>query len=305
MRKQILILLIFISGTILVKGQTLFEDTKGESSVNLPSGGKVMINTADANLKCSYFYSDINDTDKFVRTVGIDLMGKSNDGFAQIFSGTKISPSASIKLNFGIMSLLFPRESSNYDYLNIAVGYRGAKYKLYNPINSFENQITKENFSGLSFDIGYNILITGNFLFAASFGYYQSNNISSLDQLEITEETSYNDSTLHTKRTTTNKYSVWEGEYKKENFYNLKTDFIYFPEFLNHRFGLSLHTRTNLNQDNTPINAGFGVYFLKEGDPTKVYGGLIYDFDDIFDFQKAKTNLVSRGNFGIVLGYNF
>ena len=286
-----------------LSAQTFFEDAKGKSSINLPVGGIVRINTSDESLKFGYYY---NRSDKDV-VVGLDADGKSNNGLAAIFSSEKLSPEATVNFNLGFKNIFTDDSNlSGYDYLNFKFGIGAAKYKLINVDNSFEQQIKSESFNKINIGLSYNYFLNGNMIFGIYGGYDKTNNIPGLSKLNIKESASVStDSNGAIIRTSEVEYTAWKGELKTISQFSLFFDYIYLPDFLNNRVALSLFSRSSFNSTQNQTNGGFGIYFNQKDEPLKIIGGIIYEFEDLFDSNKAGTSLGKRGTLGIVAGYNF
>jgi hypothetical protein len=302
-RLTIFFILNFYLTTQWLCAQTFFEDAEGKSSINLPVGGIVRINTSDESLKFGYYY---NRSDKNV-VFGLDAGGKSNNGLAAIFSSEKLSPEATVNFNLGLKNISTDDSNpSGYDYLNIKFGIGAAKYKLINVDNNFEQQIKSESFNKINFGISYNYYLNGNMIFGIYGGYDKTNNISGLSKLNIKESASVStDSNGSIVRTSEIEYTAWKGELKTINQFSLFLDYVYIPDFLNNRVAISLYSRSSFNSTLNQTNGGIGVYFNQKDEPLKIVGGIIYEFEDLFDANKSGTSFGKRGTLGIVAGYNF
>jgi hypothetical protein len=284
-----------------IKAQTFFEGTGGKTSLNLPLGGLVRVNTADRSLKIGYYF---NRSDKNI-VFGIDVSGKSNNGFAPIVSNKKLSPEAHLNFNVGFKNVTTnDSHPSRYDYLNIKAGVGAARYRLLNPQLSYNEQIYMKSFTKFNLGISYNYLLNGKMIFGIYGGYERTNNISRLPQLTIKETTVVGNSGEST-RTAETEYTVWEGPFKALNSGVMYLDYVYIPDFLNNRIALSAYSRSMFSSIHNITNGGFGLYFNRKGQPLKIIGGLIYEFDDLFNAAGSATSLVHRGTIGLVAGYNF
>jgi hypothetical protein len=284
-----------------MKAQTFFEGTGGKTSINLPLGGLVRINTADRSLKIGYYY---NRSDKQI-VFGIDASGKSNNGFAPIVSSKKLSPDAHINFNVGLKNVATSDlQPSRYDYLNIKAGIGAAHYLLLNPQLSYNKQIHGKSFIKANLGVSYNYLLNGKMIFGIYAGYERSNNISRLPQLTIKETTKVGVKGANT-RTAETEYTVWKGSFKTLNEGVMYLDYVYIPDLLSDRIALSAYSRSMFSSIHNITNGGFGLYFNRKGKPLRIIGGLIYEFDDLFNAAGASTSLVHRGTLGLVAGYNF
>jgi hypothetical protein len=286
-----------------MKAQTFFEDIQGRTSINLPIGGLARINTADRSIKIGYYY---NRSDKNI-VFGLDVSGKSNNGFAPIVSNKKLSPEAHINFNVGFKNIATNHtQPSGYDYLNIKVGIGAAQYRLLNPQLPYNRQISGKSFTKANAGVSYNYFLHGNMVFGIYAGYERTNNISRLPRLTIRETTKIGTNPGgETARSTKAEYTVWVGSFKALNEGRLYLDYVYIPDFLNDRIALSAYSRSIFSSIANITNGGFGLYFNQKGNPLKIIGGLIYEFDDLFNAAGSHTSLSRRGTLGLVVGYNF
>lgn len=297
-----LFLMVCFFATHTIKAQTLFEDVKGQTSIVLPIGGITRINTTANSLKLGYYY---NRSDKNV-VFGVDASGISNNGFAPLVSQKELSPEANINFNVGFKNITAEDVSpSKYDYLNIRVGVGASKYKLLDPSQSYEQQLSSEAFNKINLGVSYNYFLNGNMIFGAYAGYDRTNNISTLKELTIRETTAVGTGTGGTVRTAESEYTAWEGELKAINQFSLFFDYVYIPDLLSNRMALSIYSRSNFNSIRSMTNGGVGLYLNRIGQPLKIIGGLVYEFEDLFGGRNASIPLGERGTLGIVLGYNF
>lgn len=87
--------------------------------------------------------------------------------------------------------------------------------------------------------------------------------------------------------------------------FSLFLDYVYLPDFFSNRVAFSVYARNSFNSNYNTANGGLGIYLNKEGEPLRIIGGIIYEFEDLLDNKEADTPLGERGTLGIVLGYNF
>lgn len=299
----VIVSVLFICSPSTLLAQTFFEDAKGKTSIFLPIGGNVRINTSDESLKFAYF-NKRSDKDVFF---GLDAKGKSNNGIAPLVSSEKLSPEAVINLNIGFRNLLVKEnDSSSYDIINFRIGFSAANYKILSNNLVYGKQISKENFTGVNVGLSYNYFLNGNMILGLYGGYEKTNNLSNLSKITIKESTVLEvDSMGTTTRVIEDSYTAWKGEYNLVNQFSLYIDYVFIPDFLDNRMALSIYSRSGFNSGLNKTNTGLGFYFNEVDNPTKVVGGLIYEFEDIFNARKSENTLGERGTLGLVLGYNF
>ncbi|MGF1584794.1 MAG: hypothetical protein ACFCUM_05700 [Bacteroidales bacterium] len=288
---------------VRLKAQPFFEDARGKASIHLPVGGIARINTADESLKFGYYF---NRSDKDL-VFGMDASGRSTNGLASIFSDDKLLPEATLNFNLGFKNVSTDNSSlSGFDYLHFRLGLGTAKYTLIKTENTFDGQISSETFNKINIGLSYNYFLNGNMIFGVYGGYDKTNNINELRKIKIIESFIISDDPSGTIiRSSELEYTAWRGELKRVNQFSLFFDYVYIPDFINNRVAMSVYSRSGFNNNRNNTNGGFGIYFNKEGEPLKIIGGLIYEFDDLFDAGKTGSKLGQRGTIGIVAGYNF
>lgn len=294
---------LFLFFAIVVGAQPFFEDAGGNSSILLPAGGIVRLNTADNSLKLGYYYQQ---SDKDL-VFGMDASGKSYGGFASLWSDDKLSTDAKVNFNVGVKNLTTSDDKPDrYDYLTVRIGLGASKYLMINPQNDYSGQVYYETFNPFSLGVAYNYLLNGNMIFGLYGSYNKTTNLGTLPYLTVKESTALgvNDGNT-TYRTSEREYSAWAGELKKLDQFALYLDYVYIPDFLEGRLALSCYSRSAFNSVQNITNGGFGVYLNQKDNPLKIVGGIIYEFQDLLDEGGSDTTLGERGTLGLVVGYHF
>lgn len=304
--KPVAIYLVFfvlgLSVTTDVSAQTFFEDARGETSLRLPVGGMIRINTTAKSLKMGYYY---NRSDRNI-VVGVDASGISNNGLAPLVTHKALSPEAHISFNLGLKNLSTDESMlSGYDYLNLRVGIGAAHYRLIDASAPFGQQISSRSFNKVNIGLSYNYYLNGNMIFGAYAGYDRTNNISTLSELTIKETIITGTAANGATRTAETEYTAWEGPFRSLDQLSLFFDYVYIPDFLSNRVALSVYSRSRFNRIHHMTNGGVGLYLNREGEPLRMVGGLIYEFEDLFNVREPGTPLGEKGTLGIVLGYHF
>src|SRR5699024_8776022 len=286
-----------------LQAQTFFESVQGQTSVVLPAGGMARINTTASSLKIGYYY---NRSDQNI-VIGVDASGMSNNGFAPLITSRELSPEANININLGVKNISTgDSHLRGFDYLNLRVGIGAAQYYLIDDTAPFEQQVNTELFNKFNIGIAYNYYLSGNMIFGGYAGYDRTNNISSLTMLTVKETTTTtgmgSDGTV---RTAALEYTAWEGEFRPLDQFSLFLDYVYIPDFLSNRVALSVYSRSQFNSMHHMTNGGIGIYLNREGEPLKIVGGLIYEFEDIFATGLPSASPDGMGTLGVVLGYHF
>lgn len=299
---NILCLALCLLNGAIVKAQTFFEDSRGQTSINLPLGGIARLNTTASSLKIGYYY---NRSDKNI-VFGVDASGISNNGFAPLTTGKELSPEANLNFNIGIKNVSTDDSNlSGYDYLNIRMGIGRARYRLIDIEMPYDQQLSTDTFTKYNVGASYNYYLNGNMVFGAHAGYDRTNNTRSLNRVTIKEKTSVGNSSGGTVRTVESEYTAWLGQLKAVNQFSLFLDYVYIPDLFRNRVALSAYSRSYFSSIHNTSNAGIGLYLNRKGNPLKIVGGLIYEFSDVFNAAKSQNSLGERGTIGIVIGYNF
>ncbi len=300
---RFLFLFLFLFGAFVLGAQPFFEDAGGNSSVLLPVGGVVRLNTADNSLKLGYYYQR---SDKDL-VFGMDASGKSYGGFASLWSDDKLSTEAKVNFIVGYKNLTTSDDRPDrYDFLSVRMGLGASKYLMINPENTFSQQVSYESYNPFSMGVAYNYLRNGNMIFGLYGSYDKTTSLGSLSQLTVKESTGLGSNGANTtSRTAETEYAAWVGELKKINQFSLYLDYVYIPDFLEGRLALSCYSRSFLNSSQNNTNGGLGVYLNKKDNPLKIVGGIIYEFQDLLDEGGSDTSIGERGTLGLVVGYHF
>lgn len=298
--KQILAAVIMTTACCLSTfGQTAFEDASGNSSIVLKDqGGFARVNISDTSAKLAYLFDMSNKSVYY----GFEVSGKLNNDFASLFGSGAPSPEARFSALVG-KRFIFSKKPEGTptegnltdDWLTFRVGYKRARYKILSEDNAFADQVRKQNFDGFSTLLSYNALFknsNGPILFGASFGAERRNNIEDLDEVEVNDEV-FTSSSGSTQRSVVASQKAFTGVYKESTAIPIYTDLVWFPKKFESRIAFNAFTRSNVGQGDKSFEPGIGLFFTKEGSPTKVLGGISISARD----GKARV--------GLVAGYNF
>lgn len=295
--------MLFSLGVTFVSAQPFFEDAAGNSSILLPVGGVVRLNTVDNSLKLGYYYQR---SDKDI-VLGMDASGKSYGGLASLWKDEKLSTSAKVNFNVGYKNVTTSDDNpGRYDFLSVRIGLGAAKYLMINPSNSYSEQVYYEAFNPFSMGVAYNYLLNGHMIFGLYGSYDKTTNIDALPQLTVKETTSLGvNGSDATVRSSESEYRAWAGELRKVDQFSLYLDYVYIPGFLEGRLALSCYSRSGFNSVQALTNGGFGLYLNQKDNPLKIVGGIIYEFQDLLNEGNSDSSLGERGTLGLVVGYHF
>ena len=300
---RVLIIVLYLLGAAVVGAQPFFEGAAGNSSILLPLGGVVRLNTADNSLKLGYYYQRSDQDLVF----GLDASGKSYGGFASLWSDDKLSTAAKVNFNVGFKNVTTSDDKPDrFDYLSVRIGFGASKYLMINPDAEYAQQVYYETFNPFSLGVAYNYLLNGNMIFGLYGSYDKTTNLGTLPQLTVKETTGLGINAANTTyRTSETEYSAWAGELKRVNQFSLYLDYVYIPDLLEGRLALSCYSRSSFNAEQTLTNGGFGLYLNQKDHPLKIVGGIIYEFHDLWDGGNSGSSLSERGTLGLVAGYHF
>lgn len=281
-----------------LKGQSIFEDRKGESAIFLPNGGTLRLNTADASIKLSFAHR-VSTKKPFL---GFDISGKTNDGLLTLFSKGMVSPGVKINGVVGIQEL-FHKSNILDGWLALQIGYEGSSFKLFKPDSVFKNQIEKINFNTFRTSVDFNLKMGGNKLLGVSIGYRKANNYEDLDKIELTDTRIIQDSVSNTTRTYTDKINVRSGLFETFHQVPLKLDFYWTTKNNNPRIGFYHYWRTTINVSGKVVNGfGSGIYLLKKNNPLSSIAGITFEVNDV---TKLKDGFGKGFTVNFLVAYNF
>ena len=212
------------------------------------------------------------------------------------------------------------------DWLSFRASYSRAQYKLLNEAGAFADQVRKQNFDGYSATVAYNMLLTfddvkelkrrrealryarlhnqpppkeeplgeskGSMILGVSFGVKRTNNSDDLKSVEV-EDQVFTSASGTTQRRSLSKQTVLRGAYDEYIAVPLNTDVVIYPGMFRGRIAFDFFTRSNLGKTNREFVPGAGLFITKEGQPTKVIGGISFAYDD----GKARVGLVGGFHF--------
>lgn len=182
-------------------------------------------------------------------------------------------------------------------WLNLRVGYEKAKFKIFSPEASFEEQIKEEDFDGFSVQLSYqSYLCNYNTLVNLSLGFKRTNNISELKKVELTDETIYGNSG-QTTRLNDKKFTAWQGTFEKFNMRYILLSSFWRPS--NIPLGVLTYGRYSHSSLIRSLNLGIGGYILKaKKDKARLVplGGVMLEYEDKFNSEMAEVEDISFGD---------
>lgn len=196
-----------------------------------------------------------------------------------------------------------------FSWFSLAYKLKNDDFRLLNPKEIYENQITKDNYISHEFKTQYSYvnLNPTNYkttYFTSSLTMKYKSNFNDLKKVEVTQ-TSTIGTTSNQIRETSDKFFAYSGTYKTGiTELNVDIDFYHFP-FSRSAIGFHIFPKSKYTQNIKPVyNAGFGVVFPfidKKKDKSTINAELYYNFTNIFNSNDSDYTLIERNNIGIRL----
>jgi hypothetical protein len=310
----LIIIFLYNENVFAQQGQTFFEDSKGESSIIFPNGGLVRLNFADSDVKFGYIFS--NTVEHFFW--GLDLSGKASNSIASIFSKGDISPGAKANLNLGFKELL-GGATGNDAWVNFRLGYRGVSYTLFDPAKAYDEQISKDFFSGYDLTGNFNFKLSqiGSYtgiggLLGLGIGYNKINNLNNLDEFTITSQVNLTNGTPSAIRSYKEEINARIGQYSEYNAVPIRADFFWYPKFKaqedgsikDTRLGFHHYFRSQIANNKTFSSLGTGVYYLKKKNPLQAIAGIALEVKDLSNIGN-KSDFKDNAILNFIIGHSF
>lgn len=203
-----------------------------------------------------------------------------------------------------------PKGSSTSKFLlKFGLSKQDFKYDLNNGGLTSAERLSDEEFTGLSFDLIYNIQWSHNYFWGLSFRGERANNFSALESKEITfgEAGTENSETL----------SAFAGAYDTFNRYSLNTDFMWINKIepqgddyiyliVNPYIRHFIYDNADQLRNNTNIGLGLNLFNSSKG---KILGGAFVQANDVFGVN-TRQSLGKSIAFGLSVrvafkGFNF
>ncbi|WP_420318938.1 hypothetical protein [Ekhidna sp.] len=313
------------------------ESSDGETSLLLSNIGTVSLNFEASKVGFSYgrYRSSTNqyifNADELI--YGFDGGLTASDGVASLISEAELNPVGEYgglvalrglstrTANRAVASATSVSMSKTF-YLSLK--RESSSVQLYELLNGQDtlNTITD---NGFNVTIGYNKLggwyrknpdqyNTSIFGISAKFGH--TTNIKDLTNSSITSVVYNEDSTKLIQSGSENVRTPLSKYDDQVFFFNINTDFLYYPDALDNRIAFLWYNRLKyfdkedeLYDDDEDhlweFNTGLGVAFAKNQSPTEVVGALQVHFEDLFDITDSKLNFLERMSVNIVVGFPF
>lgn len=196
-----------------------------------------------------------------------------------------------------------------FSWFSLAYKLKNDEFRLLNPKEIYENQITKDNYISHEFKTQYSYvnLNPTNYkttYFTSSLTMKYKSNFNDLKKVEVTQ-TSTIGTNSNQIRETSDKFFAYSGAYKTGiSELNVDIDFYHFP-FSRSAVGFHIFPKSKYTKNIKPVyNAGFGVVFPfidKKKDKSTINAELYYNFTNIFNSADSDYTLIERNNIGIRL----
>lgn len=310
MRLKLLLLPLLISISTIAQAQTLFEDSKGESSIflsNMPYGW-VRVNSSSESVTLGYNRlrpAGHDGTTRLLRSFkymyGTDFTFKMKDGLGNLVSKGKVNAGGSVNFTLGVSGQDTSKKPVNPYALYARGGFTYDKYTMIDTIAATAADVKKWGWGvALHYNKQWARPNSDNtrrtfLLFGASFGIKGGNNTDDLK-----------DGSLNTTIVSSGQKSVVTsqdgklGQYQGLTTLPLKLDFGVSPTIYGANIvGFNAYWRTSFRTPGNPTNLGMGMFFSGKDRPTSVIGGIAWQLNDIFH----ETQLVNTSSVFFYVGY--
>lgn len=310
--------------------EPIFEDAEGKTSIIAPRGF-FGINTANSSLRFQYFYARSASPDpKDPKLVGkwnrfycgANVVGSAEGGIANLFSNGNFNPGTSADLLLGHRSLFFgtvdrrdrtgetvkyyfgDRKVAIQDWLTLRLGVKAAKYKLYDPSQPFNQQLSSELFRGRTLQLAYTLLFNGVTSIGASWDISKVNNIEDLTPVKFKQQMTLADPTGQVKRVFDQEINAYSGSYQTSTFHTYSLDFVRLlvSNASSTRYAFHLFGRLVARGGEDIYKAGAGFYAFPKG---KLFGGVFVQSNDLANKVLDESDFFKRLEIGLTVKFVF
>ncbi|SHH48367.1 synaptonemal complex protein 1 [Flavobacterium defluvii] len=195
-------------------------------------------------------------------------------------------------------------------WLSLGYNVKNTSFKLFNPLNSFDDQILKDHFVSHGLGLTYSFYNLSDKEWKSRFISFSiegalEDNFSSLTKVTINEKDSFNNA--DDTRYGTEQYIAYTGSYR-DNLETVRLNFDYYQFFLKNNFGaIHLFPQYAIKEKLKPqMNFGLGIVFsFKDKDNTSstVNAELYYKSTDLANVSGSDKEFFKRGDLGIRLSF--
>lgn len=195
-------------------------------------------------------------------------------------------------------------------WLSLGYNVKNTSFKLFNPLNSFDDQILKDHFVSHGLSLTYSFYNLSDKEWKSRFISFiiegaLEDNFSSLTKVTINEKDSFNNA--DDTRYGTEQYIAYTGSYR-DNLETVRLNFDYYQFFLKNNFGaIHLFPQYVIKEKLKPqMNFGLGIVFsFKDKDNTSstVNAELYYKSTDLANVSGSDKEFFKRGDLGIRLSF--
>jgi hypothetical protein len=235
---------------------------------------------------------------------------KLNEDFDSLKEKMKIGNSRADILKENDISKLKIVGYSFY-WFSFAYKLRNDDFKLLNPAEVYDKQITKDNYISHEFKTQFSYVnLSSEYerttYFTSLLTFKYKSNFNDLKKVEVTETNIVGTNSNQT-REVVEKYFAYSGKYKTDiKQINIDVDFYHFP-FSNNAVGFHLFPNSRFTDNIKPVyNVGFGIVFPfidKKKEKSIVNAELYYNVVNIFNSKNSDYSLIERNNIGFRLSF--
>ena len=294
------LLAISAGATEAINAQTFFETAKDDGIVNFTTKSltQLKLNLSSTAVGLGYNYVGGKTVDKTRLLFNGEFKIKPNDdGIATLVKNGELQPGLKVNTAIGVR-IVEPIKAffSAFDFY-IKPTYILNGYTIYDSVRGSTGADPVYDINKHSF--GLNLLVNGvlapgrvNIFFGVQYGKNWTNNGEDLDKGTVQTITSYAGSPLQSL--ITNQKDVKYGVLKNLNKSPLKIDLIFDPRIkLNHsdktNIDLGIFGYYRTDGASKKYRSGFGVCFLNDKDPSKIFASLGYELPGFGNDVTAET----------------
>lgn len=302
MKKVFIFFLLLTAGKGTASAQSILKDKSGEATILTGNSG-IAVNSGDASISGDWYHSHTSRGVK--RFTDLSLKFGATEGAASLFNGTKFKPEIEANAYLG-------RTLTNQRKIYWGGKLSSTFFKLLKTDQS--NTFDDRAFVSPAVFVGFNKTgdvdffdkkgVRSSFIFGITATVALISNLADLTAVDVYQTTSItkNDTTRTLMQ---DKNSGYSGDYHRSVAGQINADFYVYPKFMGGIIGVGGYARTQLFGYQPRQNLGIGALVGKDGAPTNIVVGLLYQFNDVFNQLGKENQFFKRGGVNIVAGYKF
>lgn len=299
------------------KSQDYFADLNSGTTPILSANDRralfsATINAGDNSIKANFFrqYSIDNTRDLVTNNLineyflgwGINTKAKVESGISSLFGSGNFIPGFYGGAYFSLTKMKWTplNEFSLWAWV-LSGTVSSSKFQFYNPIETFDKQLTDASFTGKSISLSHvraNFHGADNIIGGVSFTGARLNNYSKLTKVELKNDSIFTNGAGMTRivqQVNDDGYIFAVGNYKEYTNWTFRPFITYIPGLLGNRIGFTLYPSLDLsNEFNPKYNIAIAFSLLKAGSPTLTDAALFIELNDLSNASNSTDNFLKR-----------